>query len=154
MKRHVARLFLWSWMVACLFAVQAHAQTVSERPEAVVTDFYQWFLKHDNDQTYPLREPAITNYVASRTVERLKDDYRRGGPPLGVDYFLKVQDYDAQDWAAHIVTSPAVMLGEVAVVPVTFGSKDKISVLVFLRREPPEQGHWKVVKVDDTWDYN
>jgi hypothetical protein len=153
MKHDARALFVAIWMSLCLclaISPQAHAGNVQTAPDAFVTTFYQWFFKHDNDQTAPLREPAIYNYVAQRTIDRLKDEYQRSGPPQGVDYFLKVQDYDPRDWAAHIATQPPITLGDVTVVPVTFGSKDKASVLVFLRNE---HGAWKVVKVDDTWDY-
>jgi hypothetical protein len=132
------------------FSLQANAQENTTAPTASATAFYTWFFKHDNDQTYPLREQAIYSYVAKGTVERLKSEYTHGGPPQGVDYFLKVQDYDPNDWTKNIATHPTVMLGDVAVVPVTFGSKDKTSVLVFLRKQ---DGRWKITKVDNTWDY-
>ncbi|WP_296654432.1 DUF3828 domain-containing protein [Paraburkholderia sp.] len=154
MNRDIRSLFPALWAAICLslaFSAQAHAQSTPAAPDAFVATFYQWFFKHDNDQTAPLREHAIYDYVAQRTVDRLKDEYSRSGPPQGVDYFLKVQDYDPRDWAAHIATQRPISLGDVTIVPVTFGSKDKTGLLVFLRNE---HGHWKVVKVDDTWDYN
>lgn len=88
--------------------------------------------------------------MAPQTVERLKNDYAHSGPPNGVDYFLKVQDYDSQEWLAHMVTHPAVMLDGVAIVPITLGAKEKVDVLVFMRKL---DGKWKITKVDDTWDY-
>lgn len=42
------------------------------------------------------------------------------------------------------------MLGDLAVVPVTLGSAQQGSVVVFLRWE--DRG-WKITKVDDTRDY-
>lgn len=128
-----------------------HAHQVPATPEATVTSFYQWFFKNDNDNTYPLRQEDIYNYVSAKTVGRLKDEYSHAGPPHGVDYFLKVQDYDPKEWATHMVIHPATTLGDVVVVPVTFGVKDQTSVLVFLRKQ---DGRWKITKVDDTWDYN
>lgn len=119
-------------------------------PEARAEAFYTWFIEHDTDTSYPLRLAGIEKYVMAETVDRLRDDYARAGPPGGVDYFLKVQDYDGHDWLNHIETRSAVMLGDVAVVPVTFGSKEKISVLVFMRRIG---GAWKITKIDDTRDY-
>lgn len=154
MKQHTRSLFATVFAAVCLsLAVATHsqAQKTPATPDSFVTTFYQWFFAHDNDRTAPLREPAIQNYVAQRTIERLKDEYSRSGPPQGVDYFLKVQDYDPRDWAAHVATQAPITLGDVTIVPVTFGSQDKTSVVVFLRRD---HGHWKIVKVDDTWDYN
>jgi hypothetical protein len=151
MTRYIRSIFALLFLSLALLSLQAGAQENTTTPDASVTVFYKWFFKNDNDRTYPLREPAIYDYVAKRTVERLRDDYSRGGPPQGVDYFLKVQDYDPQDWANHIDTHAATLLGDVAVVPVTFGSRNKISVLVFLRKQ---EGRWKVTKIDDTLDYN
>lgn len=134
-----------------IFSQQAAmAGSAQDTPEARVNAFYTWFIKNDSDQAYPLREKDIEKYVAVETVKRLKDDYARNGPPKGVDYFLKVQDYDSHDWLAHIKTHTAIMLDGVAVVPVTFGSKDKVDVLVFMRRL---DGLWKITKVADTSDY-
>ncbi|QAU23551.1 DUF3828 domain-containing protein [Dyella sp. M7H15-1] len=128
----------------------ATAASIPDTPEAKVSAFYTWFIKNDSDQGYPLREKDIEEYVAADTVKRLRNDYSHGGPPNGVDYFLKVQDYDSHDWLTHIATHPAIMLDGVAVVPVTFGSTDKVDVLVFMRKL---DGLWKITKVVDTWDY-
>jgi hypothetical protein len=121
-----------------------------DTPEARAAAFYAWFIKSDSDHAFPLKEQAIEKYVAKETVSRLRDDYAHEGPPNGVDYFLKVQDYDDHDWLSHIATHPAIMLDGVAIVPVTFGSKDKVNVLVFMRRL---HNLWKITKVDDTTDY-
>lgn len=126
----------------------ATESTVS--PEETVRAFYRWFIEHNNDQTYPLREPDIYRYVAKETVYLLNDDYRRGYLPGDVDYFLKVQDFYEKDWLAHIDMHPTVMMHDAAVVPLTFGSTEKVDVLVFLKKR---DGRWKIVKVDDTRDY-
>lgn len=119
-------------------------------PEARAAAFYAWFLKNDGDQGYPLDLPGITDYVSRKTVDRVKAVIQKGELPGDVDYFLKVQDYDGEDWAAHIATHPVVMLDPVAVVPVTLGSKDKVNLLVFMEKQG---GVWKVTKVDDTLGY-
>ncbi|GLQ95603.1 DUF3828 domain-containing protein [Dyella mobilis] len=150
MKRLASMLVVVLLMTVGLLPARLQAQQAPATPEAAVASFYQWFFKHDNDNTYPLREKDIYSFVSQKTVDRLKDVYNRAGPPHDVDYFLKVQDYDPKDWAANVVVHPSTTLGDVVVVPVTFGSKDKISVLVFLRKQ---DGRWKITKVDDTWDY-
>jgi len=140
--------------VACAITVSwtatAQARTTPDTPEATAISFYKWFIQHDSDQTYPLREPKIEDYVAKETVARLKNDYAHAGPPNGVDYFLKVQDYDGSDWLAHMGAQRAVMLGDVAVVPVTFGTQNPVHVLVFMKRL---DARWKIIKIDDTWEY-
>lgn len=137
-------------MAAILLPMPALAAGKTDDPVAQTRAFYAWFIAHDTDAGYPLASPDIYRYVAKETVDRLREDYRRSGPPGGVDYFLKVQDYDTRDWLAHIATQPAAMLGAVAVVPVTLGSTDKVGVLVFLQRS---DGSWKIIKVDDTRGY-
>jgi Protein of unknown function (DUF3828) len=61
-----------------------------------------------------------------------------------------VQDYDDHDWLSHIDLHSAIMLGDVAIVPVTFGSKDKVHVSVLMRKL---NGIWKITKVDNAMDY-
>jgi hypothetical protein len=148
MKRLLSTFILA--LTALLSWHAAFSAEPEDTPERQVSAFYSWFMKHDSDTTYPLREPAIVQYVAKGTVARLKDEYARSGPPGDVDYFLKVQDYDTKDWITHIATHHAIDLNGVTVVPVTFGSRDQVSVLVFLRKI---DGRWKITKVDDTWDY-
>lgn len=146
-------LSLFAAMVMAItvsWATTTQASTPQDTPEAAAISFYTWFIQHDSDQTYPLREPSIENYVAKETVSRLKNDYAHAGPPNGVDYFLKVQDYDGRDWLAHMHAQRAVMLGDVAVVPVTFGSRDAVHILVFMKRL---DARWKIIKIDDTWEY-
>jgi len=140
--------------VACAIAVSlastAQAAGPQDTPEATAISFYTWFIQHDSDQTYPLREPDIDRYVAKNTVARLRNDYAQAGAPNGVDYFLKVQDYDSRDWLQHMHAQHALMLGDIAVVPVSFGSQNPVHVLVFMKRF---DARWKIIKIDDTWEY-
>lgn len=152
-KGHIMKRLISVFIVALSFVVPLHAALAAstvQAPEARARAFYSWFIAHDTDQSYPLNLPAIDQYVTAKTVSRLRDDYARSGPPGGVDYFLKVQDYDGKEWLEHIDARPAIMLGDVAVVPVTFGAKTKTGVLVFMRLV---DGTWKITKIDDTDDY-
>ncbi|MFM0167635.1 MULTISPECIES: DUF3828 domain-containing protein [Paraburkholderia] len=131
-----------------LFQQRAFADSAT--PDATTKVFYAWYIKLESKDTYPLLDKGIYVYVTKATVDRLRSAYRHNRLPGDSDYFTKVQDYDEQDWSNNIETHQAIMLGDVAVVPVTFGSKDKISVLVFLRKQGDG---WKITKVDDTLDY-
>lgn len=62
-----------------------------------------------------------------------------------VDYFTKVQDFDPKDWESHTVIARPVITGDVAKSVVTFGSSDKVTVLVSLKREA---GTWKIFNVE------
>jgi hypothetical protein len=149
-KHSVPIAILLVLALSAIFQQISFAQTVNATPESTVRAFYAWFIRHDTDHSYPLNEGDIYKYVAKDTVNRLRSDYAHGGPPDGVDYFLKVQDYDEGDWLAHTLVRPSILLGDVAVVSVTFGSTDKVNILVFLRKQ---DGDWKVTKIDDTRDY-
>ncbi|GGA08152.1 DUF3828 domain-containing protein [Dyella caseinilytica] len=148
MKRLLSVILVALSLLAPLQATFAAGAPIAPGERAVA--FYTWFIEHDTDTSYPLKLPVIEQFVTTETVDRLRDDYARSGPPGGVDYFLKVQDYDSRDWLTHIEMHPTITLGDVAVVPITFGSKDKTSVLVFMRLI---DGTWKITKIDDTRDY-
>jgi len=128
----------------------AKADEASDGAQASVKAFYSWYIKLNGNLIYPLLDKRIYHFVATDTVDRLRSDYAHDRLPGDSDYFLKVQDEDDRDWLAHIATQPAVMLGDVAVVPVTFGSTDRVSVLVFMRKIG---GAWKIIKVEGTADY-
>ncbi|WP_321815296.1 MULTISPECIES: DUF3828 domain-containing protein [unclassified Paraburkholderia] len=128
----------------------AFASGPADTPDARAGAFYTWYLKTGSDLTYPLLKAGIVDFVAKDTVNRLRSDYRHNRLPEDVDYFLKVQDEDEQDWLSHIAPHQAVMLGDVAIVPMTFGSKSQTNVVVFMRRIA---GVWKITKVDSTLDY-
>lgn len=145
MKRLLSILAL----CALVFSHIAFASGAQDAPEARASAFYTWYIKTGSKPTFPLLDNAIFEYVAKDTVNRLRSDYRHNKLP-DADYFLKVQDEDEQDWLNHIATHPVVMLGDVTVVPVTFGSKDQVSILVFMRKVG---GAWKITKVDDTTDF-
>jgi len=136
------------WISSLLFQHQAFA--ASPTPEASTKAFYSWYIKLQSNETYPLLDKDIYLYVTRSTVDKLRSAYRHNKLPGDSDYFTKVQDYDEQDWSRSIATREPILLGDIAVVPVTFGSKDKVSVLVFLRKQGDR---WKITKVDDTLDY-
>jgi hypothetical protein len=71
----VCALAVWS-------ASAAQAAVSQNTPEAAAISFYTWFIQHDWDQTYQLREPDIERYVDKDTVARLRNDYAHAGPPM------------------------------------------------------------------------
>ncbi|ANH74632.1 hypothetical protein ACS15_1857 [Ralstonia insidiosa] len=151
MKTRLSRALAWLVLAVGLLGMQAvMAQGKAATPEANTKAFYAWYIKLQTKSVYPLTDNGIYTYVAKDTVDRLRDAYRRNEMPGDADYFTKVQDYDEKDWAEHTVTRAPILLEGVAVVPVTFGSKDKVSVLVFLRKL--DDG-WKITKVEDTLDF-
>ena len=88
----------------------------------------------------------VYRYVSKPTVDFLRSEYRQNKFAEKAEYFTKVQDYDEQDWLAHMVMHPTVLVEDVAIVPVTFGSAEKKTILAFLRNE---KGVWRIIKIDD-----
>ncbi len=146
--------FLSTLAITLLFLpILSLAATVNDgtaKPEEKVSAFYTWYIKKQSHQIFPLLDHEISKYVADPTIKRLRNDYKHDTLPGDADYFTKVQDYDDQDWLHSIRTASPIALGDVMVVPVTFGSKDPVSVLVFLKRE---RAGWRIIKVDDTLGY-
>lgn len=147
MKRLISVVLAFSALMFCHITFAAGQQNT---PESQVRAFYTWYIKLNASLKNPLVDKKISGFVSKEVVDRLRDDYRHNRLPGDSDYFLRVQDEDEKDWLAHIATHPPVMLGDVAVVPITFGSTDKVSVLVFMRRV---DGIWKITKTEDTLDY-
>ncbi|MBB5411895.1 hypothetical protein HDG34_005861 [Paraburkholderia sp. HC6.4b] len=119
-------------------------------PESSAKAFYTWFIQQDaEDRGYPLMNKDIYRFVSKPTVDFLRTEYKKNKFAERAEYFTRVQDYDQQDWLSHIAVHPAIMLDDVAVVPITFGSVEKKNILAFLRKQ---NGSWKITKIDDTQD--
>ncbi|WP_321887628.1 DUF3828 domain-containing protein [Paraburkholderia bannensis] len=119
-------------------------------PEATVKSFYSWYIAKQKGNGNPLVNNEIYRWVAKDTVNGLREAWRHDRLPGDVDYFLKVQDFDDQDWARNIALMRAVTVDDVDLVPVSFGSREKSNVIVFLRKQG---GVWKIIKVDDLLGY-
>ncbi|CAJ0741826.1 hypothetical protein R16034_02839 [Ralstonia edaphis] len=113
--------------------------------------FYVWYINKQVNQVFPLLDREIGRYVDASTVESLRRDYRRDQLPGGADYFLKAQDYDERDWLAHIKPGRPLTFSEAVVVPVSFGSRSEVTVLVFFTKR---HDGWKIIKVDDMLPYS
>lgn len=138
-------------ILCSFFSPLAIAQVAqATTPEASTKAFYTWFIKRDaENHGYPLMDKEIYRYVSRPTVDFLRTEYKHNKFAERAEYFTRVQDYDQKDWLAHMALHPAIMLDDVALVPVTFGSTEKKTILAFLRKE---NGVWKITKVDDTED--
>jgi hypothetical protein len=134
----------------CMVVAQVAFARNDSTPESDARAFYSWYIQLASQLKYPLLDSKIYTYVEKRTVDALRNDYHHGNLPGDADYFTKAQDFDEKDWLNNIALHPTIMLEDVAVVPVTFGSSDKVSVLVFLRKQDE---NWKIMKVEDTQDY-
>ncbi|MCX4165328.1 MULTISPECIES: DUF3828 domain-containing protein [Paraburkholderia] len=142
------------WLALCFIfcQTQAFAQVNASTPEATARAFYSWYIPRlAKDGNYPLMDKEIYHYVNKGTVDLLRFDYKKNKFADRAEYFTKSQDFDEKDWLANMTLHPAITLDDVVIVPVTFGSKEKNTVVVFLRKI---DGVWKITKVDDLVDYS
>jgi hypothetical protein len=136
MNRHfLSLLALFGLIFGLLFQQNGLATGAQSTPESTTRQFYVWYMKKNVGSEFIMLDKQAYDYVARCTVDRLRDDYKHGRLPGDTDYFLKVQDYDERDWSVNMAIGHAIALDGAAVVPVTFGSRNKISVLVFLRKQ-------------------
>lgn len=150
MKSFKQFLILISAFLFCIPSI-VNAQTMACDPASRVRAFYTWFFAHDGDRSPILENPSLREYVATKTLSRLQDDYRRDTLPERVDYFVKANNYDSRDWAQHIDIGRAIRFDAVIVVPVTFGKRHAHSILVYLG---PQDNCWKIIRIDTTWGYD
>jgi Protein of unknown function (DUF3828) len=148
-------LLVFATLVIVLGVMQPASAVGPSTPEAVVRSFYTWYIgKQDarNSQYFQLMDDTIYRYVSRNTVNTLRDDYRHNRLPGDTDYFTRVQDLDPKIWLKTLTVHPAIMLGGVAVIPVTFGvtSQDRQDLVVFVVKDA---GHWRITKVEDTDGY-
>ena len=127
-------------------------------PESLVKAFYTWYLQQSEREFTvegvkpPFYDDAIYDYVAKRSIDILREDrqlYPEDGDghyeSCGSDYFLGVQDWDAENWLNNISIKPSFMAGSVVVVPVTLGSDMITNMLVLVSRQGDNS--WRITRV-------
>ena len=143
-------LSIWFATFLMAFSCAPYADAATS-PGLQAKQFYVWYINKQVNQVFPLLDREIGRYVDASTIESLRRDYTLGQLPGGVDYFMKVQDYDERDWLAHIRLGKPLTFGDAVVVPVIFGSRSEVTVLVFFTKR---RDGWKIIKVDDMLPYS
>jgi len=115
-------------------------------PEAVVRDFYRWYLQTLYKNKEPFKNRAVTaRYVTPRLIQWLTR--RMKGPdPIDYDYFLNAQDY-GETWDKQISISKLSIQNGTAKMDVGFGKSPDFDhkVKVTLKQI---KGVWLIDKVD------
>ena len=108
-------------------------------PEAVVQEFYQWYIRSIGRGIDPFKQGRATlrKYV---TLNLLRDVERT---ELDADYFFQSQEWD-NEWEKSVSVSRPEVRGAVATAIVTFNAAAYPRVMVTLRREG---GVWKIDRV-------
>jgi len=127
---------------------------VGTPPNAVVEEFYKWYIHSVSHQIDPFKagKPTLQKYVTlrfMRKLERIAREMASGG--YDGDYFLEAQrDYPdspnlEDEWVKNMSTSKLVIKGPTAAVIISFGengalAKERISLI-------QEGGAWKIDEV-------
>jgi len=121
-------------------AVYAQAQT----PEAVLQEFYKWYIiaVDDGGDAQPSRKgrKRMAKYVTRRLLKQIATE-----EDPGADTFVQTQEWDRK-WASNIKVSDLVVKGARATAIVTFGSETYPRVAVTLIKAA---GTWKIDRVKD-----
>ena len=137
-------LFIMSFLLPA--GQLAHAAEIARPPEAVVSEFYKWYMKEVAADRNPLldKSKALSNHVAASLLQQIK---RKLSSMDGMedDYFMQAQDY-LDDWVTSIAVAAPTVNGDVAKVTLTLGATDqsRSELDVTLRREKAE---WKITQV-------
>jgi len=130
------------------------SSVVGAPPNAVVEEFYKWYIHSVSHQIDPFKagKPTLQKYVTlrfMRKLERIAREMASGG--YDGDYFLEAQrDYPdspnlEDEWIKNMSTSKLVIKGPTAEVTISFGengalAKERISLV-------QEGGAWKIDNV-------
>ena len=130
------------------------SSSVAGAPDAVVREFYQWYIHSVSHQVDPLKagKTTLKKYVTARFIqklERIAKEMASGG--YDSDPFLAAQrDYPdspnlEDEWQNDMSTSKVVVKGAIATVTISFGedgalAKERISLV-------KEGGVWKIDNV-------
>src|SRR5262249_20511047 len=138
-------MLLSAVLLAVVSAASAQAITAASSPEAVIKQFYGWYVREVLRNKDPMKaeRPAMRRYV---TLRLLREDDRNAKGPGGLDgdYFLDAQDFD-EDWQKNIMVSNLTQKAGIATATVALKGKEmNRSLQVTLRQE---SGVWRIDKV-------
>lgn len=148
---------LFCALIVAIFSASAATQcttassAVGAPPNAVVEEFYKWYIHSVSHQIDPFRagKPTLQKYVTLRFMRKLERIAREmASGDYDGDYFLEAQrDYPdspnlEDEWTKNMSTSKLVIKGPTAAVTISFGengalAKERISLI-------QEGGAWKI----------
>ena len=137
------KILLLLTLLTAAWIAPSHAQ--ERAPDAVIRDFYQWYVQSlaATRDPFTAGRAELKRYATERLIGEI--DKARNADELGADPFLDAQDFD-EAWAKNITVSKPVIKGETATADVTLKGPEmgthKLNVT--LRQEG---GSWKIDKV-------
>lgn len=133
---------------------RATSAPVTQSPDAVIKEFYQWYIHVNYHEIDPLKEGRATlkKYVTQRFIREMdRNEKLPEGEGFDADYFLQTQDMipgpisdmKEGDWLKSMSVSKVAVKGGTATAIVSF-FKGYPRVGVSLMKEA---GRWKINKV-------
>jgi hypothetical protein len=131
-----------------LTVVPSFAQAVTttpQLPDAVIHEFYKWYVHALNQNKEPLTSQRTTmrKYVTLRLIREI-DRMAKGPDGLDGDYFIDAQDWD-KDWEKNIAVSNLVVKNTIATATVALKGNDMNRNLQLTLKQ--EAGAWKIDRV-------
>ena len=129
---------LIAWLAISSAAVANQQAQPPVSPEAIVREFYDWYLHASYPEPKKSNLAKFRKYITQRFLKQAMD------PEVDAVLFIDAQDADPA-WANNISLSTATIRGQQAIVQVTLkGQGGPYKLRVTLRRE---SGAWKIDNV-------
>jgi uncharacterized protein DUF3828 len=128
----------------------ARTAAAAETPQAVLAEFYPWYLGEMMKGRVPLTEEKIRDYIAEDTLRDIAFMMNRpngGKRGLLEDYFIHAKDF-FDDWADHVAVSEVMIDGDAALALVMLGDPAQGTqrlALTLVR----EGNAWKISRVNE-----
>jgi Protein of unknown function (DUF3828) len=140
---------LMALLLICLSNIPSYAQRADappSSPEAVIRNFYEWYVHSLNQNAEPLEKQRtiLKKYVTERLIREI-DKIMKGPDGLDADPFLDAQDWD-KDWGKDIAVSSIVSSKGIATAQVTLNGNliPNHKLRVTLKQE---RDVWKIDKI-------
>ncbi|MEN3332533.1 MAG: hypothetical protein V7641_1898 [Blastocatellia bacterium] len=137
-------LLMFGLTVAPSFAQAIGLAAKVSEPEAVIREFYHWYVHALKQNKEPLTGARTTlrKYVTLRLIREI-DRMAKGPDGLDGDYFLDAQDWD-KDWEKNIAVSNLVVKNTIATATVALTGEMNRHLQLTLKQEA---GAWKIDRV-------
>jgi hypothetical protein len=119
--------------------------TTPQTPDAVIREFYKWYVHALNQNKEPLTGERTTmrKYVTVRLITAI-NRMAKGPDGLDGDYFIDAQDWD-KDWEKNIAVSNVVVKNTIATATVGLKGEQMTRNLQLTLKQ--EGGAWKIDRV-------
>ena len=135
--------------ISLLLALTASTRAVGQTPDAVIKDFYKWYITAIDRGVEPTMKgrPTLKRYITARLLRQVDRENKINDvdADADTDSILPTQEWD-KTWANTVKVSKLAVKETSATAIVTFRSENYPRLLVNLVREG---GVWKIDRVKD-----